>query len=310
MSLLEHWHTSEVTLSYARAHWLNSVTDCWLSIANMVHEADRRALCLYLVSGDVLGGGEKGSVTMFSLPDNCAGTRAIDESIFQTIRIQDLVSWRMKKGIADVMHAAVEYFRAGIDRLRKDITGKSLLIDVRFKYVDVRESDTIAALKPYTMSWSNVCDYFTPVEFHKIARRCSAHNTLHFAYTMNWPTCIFGASVLDYLNLRGEQMDEIVKKGSYFVTRWYDKLQLGNVMVSEPIDDPRNLFEVFVQLDLCSKWVYAFFAECTEGSRFDTKRQVNADLAVYSIFARNNGTIYLTFTYDSQTTLKKIKENI
>jgi hypothetical protein len=58
----------------------------------------------------------------------------------------------------------------------------------------------IRALQPYTMSWSNVCDYYHPAEFHSMARACSAPNdTVHYLHTMNWVQETKGASCIDLL---------------------------------------------------------------------------------------------------------------
>ena len=60
-------------------------------------------------------------------------------------------------------------------------------------------SATVAALKPWTMSWSNVLDYVAPREFHALARACSIHgDTIHFAHSMNWSAEVKGAQLLDY----------------------------------------------------------------------------------------------------------------
>jgi hypothetical protein len=42
---------------------------------------------------------------------------------------------------------------------------------------------SIHALQPYTVSWSNVPDYMTPRDFHKLARAISAtEDTVHFMH--------------------------------------------------------------------------------------------------------------------------------
>jgi len=60
----------------------------------------------------------------------------------------------------------------------------------------------IQNMKPYTMSWSSVLDYFTLEDFHEIARCCScaeSGDTVHYGYSMNWPTEVFGMSLLDFM---------------------------------------------------------------------------------------------------------------
>ena len=67
----------------------------------------------------------------------------------------------------------------------------------------------IASLRPWTMTWSNVSDYYKTREFHSIARACSVNgDTLHFAYSMNWSTNVVGSHIIDYND--AEQRKEIL----------------------------------------------------------------------------------------------------
>jgi hypothetical protein len=52
----------------------------------------------------------------------------------------------------------------------------------------------IARMQPFTMSWSNVCDYYSPSQFHEMAKACSGvEDTVHYGYSMNWPSRVKGA---------------------------------------------------------------------------------------------------------------------
>jgi hypothetical protein len=44
----------------------------------------------------------------------------------------------------------------------------------------------------WTMSWSNVCDYFpSHAAFHECAAACSKHgDTIHFLHSLNWLTSV------------------------------------------------------------------------------------------------------------------------
>jgi hypothetical protein len=64
-------------------------------------------------------------------------------------------------------------------------------------------ADVIAAKKPWTMSWSNICDYMDYKSFHELAYRCSVHgNTIHYASSMNWLTELYGTILI---NFRGSE---------------------------------------------------------------------------------------------------------
>jgi hypothetical protein len=65
------------------------------------------------------------------------------------------------------------------------------------KFEDILED--IATSKPWSMSLSNVIDYVDQTEIHRMARACSVHSdTVHFAYSINWPMYVFGVNIIDY----------------------------------------------------------------------------------------------------------------
>jgi hypothetical protein len=58
----------------------------------------------------------------------------------------------------------------------------------------------IRSLKPHTISWSNVCDYYHPADFHAMAKACSApEDTVHHLHSMNWIRDVKGASCIELL---------------------------------------------------------------------------------------------------------------
>lgn len=58
----------------------------------------------------------------------------------------------------------------------------------------------IKALTPWTLSWSNVPDYYHPRDFHAMARACSADaNTVHRSHSMNWVMVGWGAWLYIYI---------------------------------------------------------------------------------------------------------------
>ena len=50
---------------------------------------------------------------------------------------------------------------------------------------------------PYIISWSNVVDYIEPNKFHKVARRMSGPDTVHYMHSCNWTTRVYGTDVFD-----------------------------------------------------------------------------------------------------------------
>ncbi|CAG8644024.1 9701_t:CDS:2, partial [Diversispora eburnea] len=57
---------------------------------------------------------------------------------------------------------------------------------------------SIRQLDPWTMSWSNICDYFYPNNFHKLLKACSGNDTIHAMTSMNWITEVYGAHIKEY----------------------------------------------------------------------------------------------------------------
>jgi hypothetical protein len=89
-------------------------------------------------------------------------------------------------GQVEVHHGAVEPVSTALPGAQ-GITAASALEDVQVR---------ITALRPFSMSWSNVLDYIEPCAFHTMARACSAPNgTVHCGYSINWPRQVKGASV-------------------------------------------------------------------------------------------------------------------
>jgi len=54
-------------------------------------------------------------------------------------------------------------------------------------------------VKPRTIGWSNVIDYMELGELHDLGRAMSSSgNVVHYGYSMNWCTEVFGANIFDY----------------------------------------------------------------------------------------------------------------
>ena len=86
--------------------------------------------------------------------------------------------------------------RDGIARLLQCVVTGQLVIDVRLYAVHSDDHDalaSVAALNAQSITWSNVCEYCPPQEFHRMARACSGANTVHYAHVMNWLLYVKGS---------------------------------------------------------------------------------------------------------------------
>lgn len=95
--LLEHWLPAKVSIATARSLWLNNSPDTvkWRKIGNFNRPRDRKALCQYLMTGQVLEA-TLGSVVMFSLPLGYPGKLSPDSNMFESIPIHRLVIAMMR----------------------------------------------------------------------------------------------------------------------------------------------------------------------------------------------------------------------
>ncbi|KAE8886819.1 hypothetical protein PF005_g24736 [Phytophthora fragariae] len=158
-----------------------------------------------------------GSVTMWNVP---AGAPPLEEDIaFNTVDFKSLVEdyaerQTKQKHSVDRLSVAdlfIIHVMTNLRRLRDLMLANKLIIEVTYGVVKAlrgaaandpenqEQLARIAMLRPYTISWSNVLDYFLPEDFHDLARRCSMYgDCVHYGYSMNWPTQVYGASILDY----------------------------------------------------------------------------------------------------------------
>jgi tetratricopeptide (TPR) repeat protein len=208
-ALLQHWRTHDVPLATARKRWLEPLDWKWCSLGDFKQEADRMALCAYVLTGQLLPDADVGSVTMFALPAGYAGVRALNESFFHCLDAHAL--WERREAAPDIVAAGVALLRDGIAAMQGCLTRGDVRIELRLAALEPGSAAVraVAAMQPYTMSWSNVCDYFSFADFHALARACSAaKDTVHYAYSMNWPLRVKGASSLDFqLEAAAEEED-------------------------------------------------------------------------------------------------------
>jgi hypothetical protein len=310
-ALLLHWQSSgTVSLAAARSGWLEITTDLarWRLIGNFKDPNDRMALCTYSLTGQLLDA-DVGSVVMFTFPAGYQGTLATNDSVFNTISLTHLMAERQTS--TDVVQAAVEYLRKGIQKVSALIKNGSILVDVRLHAVEPSDKAviaSIAALDPYNISWNNVPDYIDPKAFHKMARACSGTSTVHHSYSMNWPTAVYGASVTDFLlpsKVNGLEdisfLNEIVDKIGSSMQTIHELYGASHLLLAPPIDDARNLVDFKLYMDYRHYWEKAFFS-CA-GMRDPSKQVLEGNPPEYNILSRTNSTVLYTFTYNSNVVL-------
>ena len=303
--MLLHWKHNEEDIISAREKWLNKTTPVKTLIGNFLKKVDRQALGKYLITGELLKG-EVGSVVMFSLPDGYSGSLAMDESVFQTINFEALMKSRLNSD--NIVNAAINYLRSSIQKLTENILKKHIIIDINFELVNLSKTNVIkkiASLNPYTISWSNVCDYYRAQDFHRMAKMCSGENTLHFAYSMNWPRFVFGTSMLDYLGndeLLKFMNDLIDKFQKDIIPSLYEHLGVKNLLRLPYVGYPRSMVDYILHIRFQNEWTEYFFSKSISGI-MNKDNQVKEEISICNFFSFSSSTLFFVFSYDPEMKL-------
>jgi hypothetical protein len=299
--LLGHWRNNARVplLVDARREWLQSFDMSLFSgVLNALQETNRAHLADYFLTGQLLDA-TVGSVTMFGLPENCKSARARNESVFHSMDYHQLLQVAHTRTKGDLVNACVVLLREKIARLLQWVWDGQVRLTIQPPTVVSIQNrhiiDEIHAWKPWTMSWNNVCDYMPVEMFHTMARRCSsAEDTVHFAYSMNWPTVVKGAFSLDYES--GESMKMMLEQARESLTVMYTLDGSNRVFRCPPVDNPMNVLDVMYRLVSYKKWLADFF------HGVDNVAQVEPSF--FNILARANSSLFITWSYDESVKFK------
>uniref|UniRef100_A0A7S1X5G0 Uncharacterized protein n=2 Tax=Tetraselmis chuii TaxID=63592 RepID=A0A7S1X5G0_9CHLO len=276
------------------------------ALGNWRKKKDRLALCHYLLTRELLEA-DVGSIAMFAIPPDMSLQRPRNEHFLHPLSETDLMHER--KTSPDIVHAGVSLLRRKIGKLRAILLDGSVKVEVRHQGVSPVISlagrgggkasavhHQIAAMRPSSISWSNVLDYMNIAVFHAMARACSAPaGTIHFGYSMNWPQNMKGASVFDYVH-EPKKIDALCDVGQKTVVKGYKAERVEHLLLSPPVENAVNLGDLACHSAMYKKWADAFFASADLA---DPCRQVAAvQLKPFSVWSQSNTTVYLTWSYD------------
>ena len=253
-------------------------------IANFKLKADRLALCRYCSVGQLLDG-DSGSVVMFSLPYGY--TTALDLNVLQTVPFSKLMSHLPE--CDNVVDKVVTLLRSGFLKLRQLISSEKLHVEVHH-CKDLFESKDSARLihelNPTSMSWSNICDYFTPTTFLETIRRCSGDNTKHFMYFMNWPSKMKGVHGFDY---SVDQCKIMLPLAIADISSGYGNF---DCLLQPPVEFAYNILAQYLTKLYVEKWKNKFMEN---GQAYGVQMlECTASCDSYSPFQRMCGVIHLT----------------
>ena len=300
--LLLHWQNNQVKLNLARQKWLDGAALAKTVMGNFLLKSDRQALGKYLITGELLKG-EVGSLVMFSFPRGYLGHLNMNELIFQTIEFESLMESRLK--CDNIVDAAVNYLRSSIQKLTENILKKHIIVDINFESVNLSKTNVItkiASLNPSTISWNNVCDYYTAQDFHKMAKLCSGKSTVHFAFSLSWPRIVNGTCVYDYIGDAEafENLDTLIY--DFYenqIPSWYEKMGCQKILRSPFVDNPVNIADYSLHAHFYLKWADYFFSKAISGisNRVTQTKEVKS---FHNFFTRVSSTIYFKFSYDPE----------
>lgn len=166
--------------------------------------------------------------------------------------------------------------------------------------IDPKFAAAVCALKPDSMSWSNIVDYMPPQSFHHLALACSTPHTRHFFHTMNWMECVKGTSLVDYMETPRSHRKTVVKRCEILrdaledVRAYVEELGGQGVLHVPPLDNRLYVAESFLSVRMHGEWVKAFAGMAPGGAVADVK--VLHDPR-YWYFVRSGSVMHLELSY-------------
>jgi tetratricopeptide (TPR) repeat protein len=312
--LLQHWSRAKgVLLSRAMQQWSEFRSDARSSLPHLLRKKDRIAMARYELTGafgvtasgstDGENGDLVGSVTMFDCPDGTPPL-ADNETVFSTVQITTLFPADGSRTC--VTEALRDHLLGRIRRLLGWAQSSAVVVELHCAAVE-DSVGAIAAFRPWTMSWSNVLDYIPAEKFHDIARACSVHHDIiHFGYSMNWMTQVYGASFLDLLGMFTEKRKKkmILDCNAKF-SQAYQQLNCQARLRSPPPSNPLNNMATLLEANTYSKWLQWWIAKgCARGEY--CKTAPNCEHSTPNpLSCTGSSTMYLTWTYDREITFNR-----
>lgn len=210
-------------------------------IANMKCLDDSLDMAAYKLTGDVFVGESTqlaGSICWCDCPDGTTANQTIQNFFSAT----DLILVIQERSPNQSFFHTAEAFLLRL--VTKMISWAGLgAVTVEAKIGNVAELvSQIVAMKPWTMTWSNVSDCYKTSEFHSITQAYSVNgDTLHFTYSMNWSQDVCGSHIIDY---NAKQRKEISEIGYKAMDRLYQGFNFKSVFRRPLLPNPVNIADM------------------------------------------------------------------
>jgi len=312
--LLRHWvGTASVSVANARREIAESTTDALSSIGHLLKKRDRIALAQYELTRDFAIHGQDGpacgNILMHSCPDGTPPV-AHDETIFSAFNWFDILKILREKKTASLMKAAELWALDRITKVADWATSGMVSVELICAPIETVVPE-IAARRPWTMSWSNLCDYIDLSDFHSMARDCSRNgDTIHYGYSMNWVLNVYGVFLLDYMGphlstLRGkliEQANETVRQKNKAM-EWSQYLRFP------PPTNPINTTSHFLAMTHFRNWGDYFFGLARESGPCTVANIEHVGIGVSPLSTTGSNTVAFTWTYDPLVSFNALPES-
>ncbi|GBB90310.1 hypothetical protein RclHR1_17200002 [Rhizophagus clarus] len=274
-SLISHWRESiEAPKSRQEAHklWVetfNSEDGTLSIIANLNEPRDRVQVARHILTGEfplMDDQQEKNliaSITMFNCNDGIS-PHSTSEFMFQMMPM-DAILPKYKRKETSFLSALYNYLEDGTTKACTWLSppaGKAKAIEIYLHFQTVNNDNpelltSIRRLNPWTISWSNICDYFYARDFHKLLRACSANDTVHVMTSMNWITEVFGAHIMEY---ERNQRREMFMEAQKMISMTGDFMDpSGYFRHTKIITHPYNIGDIGATMIVQDDWQDYFF---------------------------------------------------
>ena len=303
--LLNYWLKSKLASKTSQDLWSkhflkDHVNKVFEPCVNLKKECDRVDYARYLLTGTIFADENQvkhGNITMFCIPENLGVCKVDDEDFFNTFNFfHEEFSYRdsLMKSVERFMMDKTENLIQLISLRKLDMKFKAAQIGTKSKDL-LRE---IKDMKPYTVDWSNIPDYFCREEFLQMARAASTDETVHYFHMMNWVQNYKGASVFDY-SLEGKV--QLVTNGinafknahaflyglETYRSMWTEEIKCRNDL---------NVIDFFLARDCGEKYLKHFLGN---GIEFSLAPQN------YGQFHRSGTTMRAGITFDENIEISK-----
>ncbi|RIA87239.1 hypothetical protein C1645_777737 [Glomus cerebriforme] len=269
-SLISHWVKSVGSpKSRQEAHRLwtktfNSEDSVFAVVANLIEQRDRVQAARYILTGEFPLMDDQhqnnliASIAMFKCNDGIF-PHSTSEFIFEMMPM-DVILKNCKREDTTFLNAIYKFLEDAIAKVCNWLSppvGKTEKIEIYLHFQSVTNDNSallasIHKLDPWTMSWSNICDYFYAPDFHKLLQACSGKDTVHVMTSMNWILEIYGAHIMDY---GSKYRREIISNAQKMISSTGALLDpSGYFRYTKVITHPYNIGDLGATMLVKEKW--------------------------------------------------------